>query len=171
MVKKALTKKFISDIISEVVGDDALELVFYLKGKKDISEFTISADLNVEIHAVRNMLYRLNSDHLVTYRRKKDRIKGWYISYWTLNLARIKEMDEIIKKRKLKKFQERLDEEEKNKGNYYLCPNACVRMDFSTAVENDFRCPECGEILKPQDNTRTIEMLKEKTKELTKQLA
>lgn len=171
MTKKALTKKFITEIVNEVVGEDALDIVFYLKEKSDVSEFTISADLNIEIHTVRNILYRLNSGHLVTYRRKKDRIKGWYISYWTLNLPRIREMDDIIKKKKLIKFKERLEEEERNKGNYYICPNACVRMDFSISMEHDFRCPECGEILKPQDNVRTIEMLKEKIEELNKEIA
>ena len=55
------------------VGEDAISVVEYLKGKKDISEFKIAEDLKVDIHLVRNVLYRLNSEHLATYIRKKDR--------------------------------------------------------------------------------------------------
>jgi len=165
-IKKAPTKKLIVNTVSEAVGEDALDIVFYLQGKKDISEFTIAEDLDIEIHQIRNILYRLNNEHLVTYRRKKDREKGWYISYWTFNNPRVRELHLILKVKKLEKFQDRLDNEEKNKGNYFLCPNACVRMDFPTATEHDFRCPECGTILNQQDNTRTIEMLREKTDEL-----
>ena len=166
MVKKSITKKLITDVVSEAVGEDALDLVFYLKVKKDISEFIIADDLKMEIHAIRNILYRLNNEHLVTYRRKKDREKGWYISYWTFNLPRVRELHEILKKRKISKFKERLTAEEKNKGNYFMCPNACVRMDFPTATEHDFKCSECGQILNQQDNTKTIHMLKSKIKEL-----
>ncbi len=168
--KKAPTKKLIVSTVSEAVGEDALDIVFYLKGKKDISEFTIAEDLDIEIHQIRNILYRLNNEHLVTYRRKKDREKGWYISYWTFNDPRVRELDLILKERKLEKFKERLFNEEKNKGNYFLCPSTCVRMDFPTATEHDFRCPECGSILNQQDNTRTIEMLQEKVAELEKDI-
>jgi len=51
-------------------------------------------------------------------------------------------------------------------GNFYLCPNACVRVGFEKAVDLEYRCPECGSILNHQDNTKTIDFLKTKIKEL-----
>ena len=171
MVKKEPSnKKLIGDIVSEAVGEDALDIVFYLKGKKDISEFKIADDTKIEIHSVRNILYRLHGQNLVTYRRKKDRIKGWYISYWTFNPGRIHELVSILKKRKLERYVERLEKEEKNRGNYYICPKACVRMDFYTATEHDFKCPECGSLLNLQDNERTIDSLKKNIDIIKKEL-
>lgn len=167
---KQVTKAIIEETATLAVGEDSLEIVHYLKGKSDISEFTIAEDLKVEIHMVRNILYRLNNEHLVTYRRKKDREKGWYISYWTLNVPRFQELRGIMKKRKLERFEERLESEEKNQGNYFLCPQGCVRMDFATATEHSFSCPECGSLLNQQDNTRTIESLKKNIAELKKEL-
>ena len=67
---------------------------------------------------------------------------------------------------KIEKFTERLREEEINKGNFYLCPNACVRANFEKAVDFDFKCPECGNILNHQDNEKTIEFLQNKIKEI-----
>ena len=67
---------------------------------------------------------------------------------------------------KINKFTERLKEEEANRGNIYLCPSACVRVNFEKATDFDFKCPECGSILNLQDNSKTIEFLQGKIKEL-----
>ncbi|MBT3303795.1 transcription factor [Candidatus Woesearchaeota archaeon] len=163
---KSLTKKLITDVVAEAVGEDALPIYFYLKTRKDISEFKIADDTKTEIHAVRNILYRLHNESLVTYRRKKDKEKGWYISYWTPALKRVLELVEILKNKKLVKFKERLEKEEENEGNYFMCPQACVRMEFYTATEHEFKCPECGSLLNQQDNTKTIERLKTNIKKL-----
>ncbi len=41
-----------------------------------------------------------------------------------------------------------------------------ANVDFDKAISFNFKCPECGEIMHHQDNTRTIEFLKERIKEL-----
>lgn len=165
-----ITKENITMIVSEFVGEDALAIVFYLKGKKDVSEFKIADDTEIEIHSVRNILYRLNSAGMVSYIRKKDKEKGWYISYWTFLNDRVPEHVYKLKEARLNKFLERLNKEEGNKGNFYICPNACVRMDFDSAMEANFKCMECGSLLNQQDNVRTIESLKENIKKLEKEL-
>ena len=97
--------------------------------------------------------------------RKKDKIKGWYICYWDFNEQLIPYIAEKLKKEKIRKMKERLAREQK--GQFYMCKNACVRMDFEQAIEFNFKCPECGEIMNLQDNKRTIEFLKERIKELS----
>jgi len=67
---------------------------------------------------------------------------------------------------KLDKFTQRLKVEEANRGNFYLCPNACVRVNFEKATDFEFKCPECGVVLNHQDNEKTIEFLQSKIKEL-----
>ena len=161
-----LTNKIIVDVVGEVVGEDAIKVVEYLKDKKNISEFKIAEKINAEIHQIRNILYRLHSHNLVLYKRKKDRQKGWYISYWTFNKKRIKDIIKLLRKQKIEKYTERLEKEEDNKGCFFMCKNACIRMDFDQATEFEFKCPECGTLLDQQDNTRTIEFLRTKLKEL-----
>ena len=170
MPSKKIEKELITHVVSQSVGEEALDIVFYLRDKKDISEFTIAQELDLEIHAIRNILYRLHNNNLVTYIRRKDREKGWYISYWTFNEPYVPELDRKMKLAKLRKFEERLEKEEANRGNYFLCPSACTRMDFATATDHEFRCPECGSILNQQDNERTITTLKENIEELKKQI-
>jgi len=155
-----ITKDIITSTTAELVGDDAIDLAWYLKGKENISEFKIADDLKIDIHLVRNILYRLNNEHLATYIRKKDRQKGWYISYWTLNNSRFIELYEKLQVDRLEKLKTKLKKEQEYREGLYICPNLCTRMNFESAMELNYKCPECGRILNPQDNSRTIEHLK-----------
>ena len=161
-----ITNSKIYETVKEVVGEDSLKVVEYLKDKKNISDFKIAEKTESDIHEIRNILYRLFNHNLATYYRKKDRQKGWYISYWTFNKKRIKDLVKQLTVSKSKKYKDRLFEEEENIGNFFLCPNACVRVGFEKATDFEFRCPECGKLLNQQDNTKTIGFLKQKIKEL-----
>ncbi len=170
-MKQRLTNKLINDTIVEVVGEDVLKVVDYLKDKKNISEFKIAEALDEEVNRVRNMLYRLHTHNLVTYIRKKDKLKGWYISYWTLNLREVLSIQVRMKKEQIESLKERLAREEENINGFFLCPNLCSRLALDQAVFYNFKCPECGTLMNQQDNTKTIERLKNKIEELEAKLA
>lgn len=159
-----ITKKLIEHTVTELVGDEAIPLVHYLKGKTKISEFILAEELDLEIHRTRNLLYKLLEHNIVYFHRKKDKIKGWYICYWDFNHEIIPHLVQKIRKTKIDKLSERLEQEQG--GQFYLCRNGCARMGFEKAIESNFKCPECGEIMQMQDNTRTIEFLQERIKEL-----
>ena len=163
-----ITNTKIYDTVKEVVGEDSLKVVEFLKDKKNISDFKIAEKVKSDIHEIRNILYRLYNHNLVTYYRKKDRQKGWYISYWTFNKKRIKDLVKNLHYSKIEKFTQRLKVEESNRGNFYLCPNACIRVNFDKATDFEFKCPECGVILNHQDNEKTINFLQTRIKELHK---
>lgn len=161
-----MTKKedLLKKIVTELVSEEAIPIVEYLKGKTRISEFVIAEELEIEIHKTRFMLYKLLEHNIVSFIRKKDKIKGWYICYWDLNEDMLPYLNEKIKEEKLEKLKERLAREESNQ--FYMCRSACARMDFDKAVGFNFKCPECGEIMNHQDNQRTITFLKERIAEL-----
>ena len=115
------TNAKIYDTVKEVIGEDSVTIIEYLKDKKNISDFKIAEKVDKDIHDVRNILYRLYNCNLVSYYRKKDRQKGWYISYWTFNKKKVKELLHKTNKEKLSKYTTRLKEEESNLGNFYFC--------------------------------------------------
>ncbi len=162
--KKRITKAIISAVATELVGPESVDILFYLRGKENVSEFIIAEALNLEIHAVRNILYRLFENNLVKFLRKKDKIKGWYVCYWTFREEDIPHIIEKIRKNRINKFRERLEQEMENQ--FYMCGNACARMNFEKAMEFEFKCPECSEIMNQQDNSRTIAFLRSKIEEL-----
>jgi len=164
-----LTTTEIDDLVVNFAGEDVLPLVTLLKGKENVSEFVIADRLNVTVNQVRNMLYRLHKSNLVTFTRKKDKKKGWYIYYWTLAMKNIKDALFNQKKRQLVDFQEKLAKE--NTGKFYVCPVKCARLTMEDAMEADFHCPECGQLMTEQDNKRTIENLDRRIAELSAEIS
>ncbi len=152
--------------VAEVIGEEAVPVVQYLKGKKNISEFKIAESIKAEVNSVRKMLYAMQTSNLVSYYRKKDRQKGWYISYWTLNDPAFGDLSVATRKHKLQQLKERLHKEEANQNLFYICPSLCVRLEFDKAADISFKCPECGSTLQHQDNTKTIEQLRTKIGEI-----
>jgi transcription initiation factor TFIIE subunit alpha len=158
----------LSEVIREVAGEDVLPLVRALKNKKNVSEFKLADSIKKEINLTRNMLYRLYDQHLVTFIRKKDKKKGWYIYYWTFNPKRVKELVANLKKQKVERLKERLAREKSN--NFFVCANKCMRLDFDQATEFEYKCPECGEMLHQEDNTKLIADLEKEVQKLENEL-
>ena len=156
-----ISNKVVEEVVSEVAGEDVIPLFKVLKNKKNVSEFKLADNIDREINTTRNMLYRLYHANLVSFTRKKDKKKGWYIYYWTFNIKRIKYLLKDLKKKKTEKLKERLKREKSS--YFFICDNKCMRLDFEQATEFDFKCPECGDLMNQEDN-------KEKIKEIEKQI-
>jgi len=164
-----VNKDIENQVIVEVAGSDTIPLVEYLRDKKDVSEFIIAKDMETDIQIIRNQLYRLLDNNLVSFWRKKDKQKGWYIYYWTYNSKHIEFLFWNNKKKRLEKLKERLAREEGD--FFFMCQdNGCVRLDFEKATEFNYLCPECGGMMVQQDNSRTKEFLKNQIKELEEEL-
>lgn len=163
-----LNNKEIEIIVSQVAGEDVLPLVKSLKHKKNVSEFKIAESIKQEINLTRNMLYRLYDHNLVSFIRKKDKKKGWYIYYWTFNPHKIKDVIRNIKKRKLDTLKERLARE--NSSQFYICGNKCIRLDFEQATDFEFKCPECGQLLNLEENEKKKNELLKEIENLKKEL-
>jgi transcription initiation factor TFIIE subunit alpha len=158
-----ITNKLIEGVVTQVVGGDAIPLVKALKNKKNVSEFNLATMVKREVNEVRNMLYRLFNVNLVTFIRKKDKVKGWYIYYWTFNPKHIKYLVSDLKKKRLEHLKERLERERLN--HFFSCSNRCIRLNFEQAMDFEFKCPECGEIMNQEENEDVIKGI---TKEITK---
>lgn len=149
-----ITSKIVEEIVSEVAGEDVLPLVKALRNKSNVSEFKLADSIKREINLTRNMLYRLYDNNLVSFIRKKDKKKGWYIYYWTFNVRRVKDLVDGIKKKKFERLNERLQREKTTQ--FYLCSNKCLRLDFEQSHDFNFKCPECGQLLDVEDNSKKI---------------
>jgi len=163
-----LSNKIIEATIVEVAGEDVLPIVHFLKNKKNISEFKIAEVIKKEINATRNMLYRMQEANLVSFIRKKDKKKGWYIYYWTFKPKMIKHIVINLKKEKLAKLKDRISREKSN--HFFICQNKCIRLDFDQAMNFEFKCPECGEIMNQEDNLENIRRIEEEIKNIKNEL-
>lgn len=162
-----LSNKLIEAVVSEVAGEDVIPLVKALRNKTNVSEFKLAENIKEEINITRNMLYRLLDANLVSFMRKKDKQKGWYIYYWTFNPNRVKDLSQKLKEKRLEKLKERI-EREKN-GDFFTCKNQCIRLDFEQSTDFQFKCPECGELLDLEDNKEKIKEIEKEIKKLEKE--
>jgi transcription initiation factor TFIIE subunit alpha len=162
------SNKLIDDVVAEAAGADVLPLVKLLKNRKNVSEFKLASGLKKDINPTRNMLYRLYNANLVSFVRRKDKVKGWYIYYWTFNGKRIKQLTANIKNKKLDKLKERLEREKSS--NFFICENKCIRLDFDQATDFGYKCPECGALLHQEDNVKKIADLEKDIAQLEKEL-
>lgn len=161
-----VTKEIIHSTVKEVAGEEAINIIEYLKSRKNVSEFKIAEVTGYQVNQTRKLLYRMYEHNLVTYKRKKDKEKGWSISYWTFNIKRVKGLVQDLKKKKLEQLRDRLNSEQTCIGGFYICPKFCIRLNFEDAFEKSFKCPECDSVLSKQDNAKTIEHLKTEIKKL-----
>ena len=152
-----LTNKVIGEVITQEVGQDVIPLVDQLKKRQNVSEFKLAENIKIDIKETRNMLYRLYKSNLVTFSRKKDKQKGWYIYYWTFNSKNVKYLFIKHKQKKLKRLQERISREKNNL--FYICESRCIRFNFDQGINFNFKCPECGELMSQEDNTIIIKKI------------
>lgn len=160
--------KLIEEVASRVAGEDVIPLIRTLKNRKDVSEFKLATETKKEINLIRNMLYRLYNANLVTSIKKKDKKKGWYIYYWTLNVQRVNYLAKDIMKKRLELLKERLEREKGS--HFYICKNNCIRLNFEQSTDFEFKCPECGNLLDQDDNTKKIKEIEIEIKKLEKDI-
>ncbi len=158
------SNKTTDELVREVVGDDAVKLIDLLKNKTNVSEFKLAEKLKLTVNHVRNILYRLQEHNLVTSTRRKDKKKGWYIYYWTFNTAQARITLASLKKKKLDDLKGRLSTESLD--SFFLCPKDCTRLKITYAMEHDFKCPECGTLLKQEDNEQYLAKIKKEIEDL-----
>lgn len=163
-----LSNKIIEGVVIEVAGEDVVPLVKALKNKKNISEFKLAENISREVNETRNMLYRLYDANLVSFIRKKDKKKGWYIYYWTFNSKRVKYLFNDLKRKKIKNLKSRIEREEAN--NFFSCQNECMRLDFEQAIDFNYKCPECGSLMYEEDNKGKIDNIKKEITQLEKEV-
>ena len=150
------------ELVREIAGPESLRLLRLLYYKENISEFELAEHLKVNINQARNSLYQLQKYNLISSTRKKDKEKGWYVYYWTFNNKNARELLLDLKETRLKALKEEVHREKS--GEYMVCPEGCVTLSTAEAMEADFRCPICEDMLEYRKDEKLIE---DKEKEIS----
>jgi len=153
-----ITNKIIENAIENISGPEGLKLFRILKKRKNISEFVLADKLRLSINEVRNLLYKLDAYDLIKSTRRKDKRKGWYIYYWTLEKNKLDNLIIKLKKDELKILKNKLEKEKV--GDFFVCPHRCSRQRFEDALANNFMCLECGDLMSAEDNDKAVSKLR-----------
>lgn len=155
---------FLHEILSTVAGRQAGDIVNLLVGKKNVNEFIIAKKLKLTINQTRNILYKLSDSGLVGSTRKKDKRKGWYTYFWTLNTEKSLELLEKNVTRELENYRAQLKSRAVKR--YYVCNTCKTEVSEETALLHNFICSECGEVYSLQEDKKISVELQSKIKKL-----
>jgi len=160
--------KFLKSIVEDLTNKQSVAIVDLLVGKKDVNEFLIAKKLGLTINQTRNILYKLSDFGLVSFVRKKDKRKGWYIYFWTLNIAKSLDLLERKLREELKQLEEQLRSRKEKR--YYICKTCNIETTEEGALLNDFICPECEEVYELADNEEIIKKIEKNISKLQREI-
>lgn len=155
-----MQEKLLYNLIEDLTGEGNGRIIETLLNKKDVNEFLIAKKMELTVNQVRNILYKLSNFGLVSFTRKKDQKKGWYIYFWTLDNKKSFKLIETHLKNKVQKLSEQLHNRETRR--YYTCPYCKIEVTEDVALENGFSCEECAEVYLLSDNTPHMREIKSK---------
>lgn len=147
--------------VEKMMGPDARRVfeVLYQEGE-ELSEYDIMEKTELRGSVVRRALNMLAEKGLVTYRRLRHPDKGRLIFYWKVNYEGLPAVIEARKRAALERLKYLLEREEETQ--YYICPLDKTRYTFEEALEYEFTCPRCGEMLVPDsERDLRIEILRQ----------
>jgi len=137
--------ELLKELVKTIAGKGTEPIVDILNPQKPVNEFKIAEKLELTINQTRNILYKLSNQNIVSFTRKKDEKKGWYIYFWMLNIGKALERLVAFKKKELYDLEHQVSSKE-NK-HFYVCTIDNVEFNEETAIHHDFVCPECGQLL------------------------
>jgi len=160
--------KFLKSIVETLVGKQAVPIIDLLTGKEHVNEFLIAKKLALTINQTRNILYKLFDYGLVSFIRKKDKKKGWYIYFWTLNIYQSLNLLEQTMVKELEQLEIQLKNRKEKR--YYTCDTCSIEVTEEIALVNDFVCSECEEVYKLSKNEELIKDLEGKIAKIKKEI-
>jgi len=160
--------KLLKSIVEILTNKQSAMIVDLLIGKKDVNEFLIAKKLGLTINQTRNILYKLSDFGLVSFIRKKDKRKGWYIYFWTLNITKSLDLLEQKLKEELERHEAQLKSRKEKR--YYLCKTCNIEVTEEVALLNDFICSECEEVYGLSNNEEIIKKLEKDIFRLNKEI-
>ncbi len=144
----------LNEVIKKIAGKNTDAIVPILLFKDNVNEFKIAEKLKLTINQARNILYKLHAHDIVSFTRKKDKRKGWYIYFWTLDQLKALHALKKVKEKEIEELTRILKNRQQKR--FFICHEDNIELNEETAMHHEFLCPECGKLLELSDNQKKI---------------
>jgi transcription initiation factor TFIIE subunit alpha len=164
-----MQQKLFDSLVNEIFGKQSGELASMLFDKKNVNEFLIAKKLKLTPNQARNILYKFSHLGIVSFTRKKDKRKGWYTYFWTINIVKTL----LYIKKGLEDELKNLESQIKTRENkrFFVCPVCKAEVTEEQALVYDFVCPECGSVYELSTGEKVLSELKTRVKSINNKLA
>jgi|SRR3989344_70852 len=160
--------KFLKEVVFHVVGKPSEDIVNHLDGNKYINEFLIAKKINLTVNQVRNILYKLSDQGVVSFIKKKDKRKGWYTFFWKIEVLKALELLENILHKRITEMHHQIKSRETKL--FYICSRCNIEFNEETALTHNFTCPECGGVFDVKDSAQVVKEYKKNLNRLESEL-
>ena len=164
-----MLKDLLKELVGIVAGKPSEDIVNLLVEKKHVNEFIIAKKMGLTINQVRNILYKLSDEGIVSSIRKKDKRKGWYIYFWRIETLKALEALKKITQKKIEQITNQIGNRENKL--YYVCEKCGLEFNEENALLHNFTCPECGSVFTVKDNTKVLKEMKKNLEKYQKELS
>lgn len=155
--KKKFEDSFVK-ISGLIGGDDYVKVARSLLSNENTTDEEITEQTGLKINSVRKALYDLFGRSLITGIRVRDVKRGWFVYRWKAQRDQVEPFVEAQKHKAIRRLSDRLDFESNNE--FYHCGNpTCIKYSFTNAMEVDFKCQVCSQLLRLFDNSRLKDAL------------
>lgn len=162
--KRLLMNKEAMEYLKGIVGEEGMPIVEVLLKKNSINEFDLAEAVDMQVNVVRSFLYKLYAKKIVTFTKKRDRKKGWFIYTWKIDVEKI--MYELKKEKEFKIRMLRNELKNVKDEQMFECKMCNIVVTFAKALENTFLCPYCERNLTAVDSEKLKEVIEKKLKKL-----
>ncbi len=163
-----MLKDLLKELVTIISGKPSENIVDLLMEKKHVNEFIIAKKMDLTINQVRNILYKLSDEGIVSSIRKKDKRKGWYIYFWRIETLKALEALKKITEKKIEHTKSHIQTREDKV--YYVCERCNLEFNEENALLQNFTCPECGTVFTIKDNTKVVKELKKSLEKYQREL-
>lgn len=159
--KNFLNYELVQDFLTRSAGDNAFGVVKLCVDKKYSDDEKISNKLNTKVTEIRTILNRLHYSGIAQYSKTRNKQTGWYSYTWKINEKKI--LDLLIEEigERMEKLENQSQQVQEH--TVFACKNVCSETVFEIAMQYNFQCPECGEIMSEINEGKRV-------KEIEKQL-
>jgi len=147
-------------LLQGLLDRDSIRILKILS-KGEITDQRIAEKMRVRPNTIRRMLNEMHTKGIITYRKEKEK-SGWYNYIWRINQERLEEYVSNEKNTYIGSLQERLNFESDN--HFFQCTDGCVKMEYTRALESQFKCPLCSSDLSHYDNAKDVRTIKRELK-------
>jgi transcription initiation factor TFIIE subunit alpha len=140
-----------------LTGVEGYCVMKYIAEHREATDDDLSGAFKVKPNVIRQIIYNLERNHLISFRKEIDLKTNWVTFYYQINKFFFNNHTQYKKDKIIEKVRKRYEFEKDH--TFFSCPNKCERIVFDQADEQNYRCSRCGEVLFTEDNGQLVAFL------------
>jgi transcription initiation factor TFIIE subunit alpha len=144
----------VRSLVRQDAGEEAVDVLEALAERGRSTDTDLAESLGLRTSQIRRALYSMYERRFADYAENRDPATGWLTFVWEYTPAQAERALSEAKRKAAVELRAEIDRE--RTAEFFACPQGHVRMEFASAMDVSFACPECGSPFEPVDKEARI---------------